>query len=259
MVQNQTDAAMDVDVVLQTANLGAGRADRQAGQRARRTTGSRCASPSRRPRPAPPGSGSAPPAVTRPTRPTVELPVYTPATAEAFATYGVVDDGAIVQPVIAPAEVIPQFGGLDVTTSSTSLQALTDAVIYLSEYPYESSDALASRILAIAALRDVLDAFDAPGLPSAGRAGRRRGPRHRTAGRDAERRRRVPVLVALATVRAVQLDPGRARTGGGAGRRATRYPVMFSIAHWRSSPTSSRTSRRSTSQRRARHAQSRTR
>ncbi|MBI5088728.1 MAG: hypothetical protein HZB15_07710, partial [Actinobacteria bacterium] len=97
---------------------------------------------------------------------TVELPVYTPATSESFATYGVVDDGAVAQPVLAPTDVIPQFGGLDITTSSTSLQSLTDAVIYLEDYPFESSDALASRILSIAALRDVLDAFDAPGLPS---------------------------------------------------------------------------------------------
>ena len=98
---------------------------------------------------------------------TVSLPVYTPATTEAFATYGVVDDGAIAQTVLAPEGVFSQFGGLEVNTSSTALQALTDAVIYLNDYRYESSDALASRILAIAALRDVLEAFEADGLPSA--------------------------------------------------------------------------------------------
>ncbi|MCP4307479.1 MAG: hypothetical protein GY788_21920 [bacterium] len=98
---------------------------------------------------------------------TVSLPVYTPATTEAFATYGVVDDGVIGQPILAPDGVFPQFGGLEVNTSSTALQALTDAVIYLNDYRYESADALASRILAIAALRDVLEAFEADGLPSA--------------------------------------------------------------------------------------------
>jgi len=98
----------------------------------------------------------------------VALPVYTPATSEAFATYGVVDEGSIVQPVAAPVEVFPQFGGLEVNTSSTALQALTDAVLYLAEYRYESSDAYASRILAISALRDVLGAFKAEGLGSPG-------------------------------------------------------------------------------------------
>jgi len=95
-----------------------------------------------------------------------ELPVYTPATTEAFATYGVVDQGAIVQPVAKPEDVFPQFGGLQINTSSTALQALTDAVLYLYAYPYECSEQMASRILGIAALRDVLTAFDAEGLPS---------------------------------------------------------------------------------------------
>ncbi len=98
---------------------------------------------------------------------TVELPVYTPATTEAFATYGVVDEGAVAQPV-APAgdDVYVQFGGLEITTSSTALQALTDAVLYLVAYRYECTEQLASRILAVAALRDVLSAFSAEGLPS---------------------------------------------------------------------------------------------
>jgi alpha-2-macroglobulin len=95
-----------------------------------------------------------------------DLPVWTPATTEAFATYGELDEGAIVQPVLAPPGVFPQFGGLEITTSSTALQALTDAVLYLVRYPFECSEQLASRVLAIAALRDVLGAFEAEGLPS---------------------------------------------------------------------------------------------
>jgi uncharacterized protein YfaS (alpha-2-macroglobulin family) len=96
----------------------------------------------------------------------VELPVWTPATTEAFATYGELDaSGAIVQPVKAPSDVFKQFGGLEVQTSSTQLQALTDAVLYLVAYPYECSEQLSSRVLAVAALRDVLTAFKAEGMP----------------------------------------------------------------------------------------------
>ena len=95
-----------------------------------------------------------------------EFPVYTPATTEAFATYGVVDEGAVIQRVSLPTEVIPQFGNLELTTSSTALQSLTDAVLYLINYEYASSEALASQMLAIAALRDVLTAFEADGMPS---------------------------------------------------------------------------------------------
>jgi hypothetical protein len=95
----------------------------------------------------------------------VSLPVWTPATTEAFATYGEIDAGAIIQPVKAPSDAFKQFGGLEVTTSSTQLQALTDAVIYLTRYPFECAEQISSRVLAIAALRDVLGAFDAKGLP----------------------------------------------------------------------------------------------
>ncbi len=96
----------------------------------------------------------------------IDLPVYIPATTEAFATYGVVDEGTIAQPVLPPYDVYPQFGGLEIQTSATALQALTDAVIYLVAYPYECSEQLSSRILGVAALRDVLKTFEADGLPS---------------------------------------------------------------------------------------------
>src|SRR5262245_8227021 len=95
----------------------------------------------------------------------ISIPVWTPATTEAFATYGEIDDGAFIQPVQAPSQAFKQFGGLEVTTSSTQLQSLTDAVLYLSSYPYECAEQISSRILAVAALRDSLTAFDAKGLP----------------------------------------------------------------------------------------------
>lgn len=97
----------------------------------------------------------------------VSLPVWTPATTEAFATYGTLDQGSMVQPVQAPKDVWPQFGGLEITTSSTALQELTDAVLYLVEYPFECAEQVSSRVLAVAALKDVLTAFQAEGLPSA--------------------------------------------------------------------------------------------
>ncbi len=166
VVQNQTDQAIEVDLALQTANL---RIDGAAGTRVNVPANDRvevrfpvAADQAGTARFRVAGvSGDLADATT------IELPVYTPATAEAFATYGVIDDGAAIQPLVAPTGVIPQFGGLDITTSSTSLQALTDAVLYITQYPYDSSDGYASRIMAIAALRKVLDAFDAPGLPSA--------------------------------------------------------------------------------------------
>ncbi len=100
----------------------------------------------------------------------VTIPVWTPASSEAFATYGQIDgsqpgQNAIAQAVAAPAGVIPGFGGIEITTSSTTLHALTDAYVYLAKYPYGCAEQVASRILATAALRDVLAAFKAEGLP----------------------------------------------------------------------------------------------
>ncbi len=97
---------------------------------------------------------------------TVTLPVWSPATTEAYALHGVLDDGAVDQPVRAPAGAVPSFGGLEVTTSSTGVAALADAVVYLVAYPFECAEQLASRVLAIAALRDVLAAFGTEGQAS---------------------------------------------------------------------------------------------
>jgi uncharacterized protein YfaS (alpha-2-macroglobulin family) len=94
------------------------------------------------------------------------LPVWTPATTEAFATYGVIDDGAVKQTVALPEKVITQFGGLEVQAASTNLQALTDALLYLVHYPFECAEQRSSRILAIAALRDVLEQFHTKDMPS---------------------------------------------------------------------------------------------
>ena len=172
------------------------------------------------------------------------LPVYTPATTEAFAVYGTVDEGAIAQPVIAPSDVYTQFGGLEISTSSTALQALSDAVLYLTSYPYECSEQLASRLLAVAALRDVLSAFKAEGLPHAGGAGEGRAARHRAAAGPAERGRRLARLVARPRILALLQHPCRPCPGAGpreglpgAGGDARRAP-------WATCARSSRTTPR---------------
>lgn len=95
----------------------------------------------------------------------ISLPVWTPATSEAFATYGEIDSGAVALPVTSPPDAIVDFGGLEITTTSTAVQALTDAVLYLVDYPFASAEHLSSRVLAVAALKNVLAAFGAAGLP----------------------------------------------------------------------------------------------
>ena len=117
-----------------------------------------------------------------------------------------------------------QFGGLEVTTSSTELQALTDAVLYLVAYRFECAEQLSSRILAVAALRDVLSAFQAEGMPT---------PEDMIAASlsDIERlrgmqnsRRRLRLLEARRRDVALPHDPrdARARAGQGEGLRGAR-------------------------------------
>ncbi|MEZ5342183.1 MAG: alpha-2-macroglobulin family protein [Acidimicrobiales bacterium] len=164
VVQNQTDKAVDVDVAIEFANLTPGEAPGRrvtvpANDRVEvrfNTTTNEVGTARFRVAAVSGDAGDSA---------EVALPVYTPATAEAFATYGVLDVGAFAQPIAAPTDVFPQFGGLEVDTSSTAVHALTDAVLYLTDYRYENADGYATRILAVASLQDVLDAFDADGLP----------------------------------------------------------------------------------------------
>ena len=110
----------------------------------------------------------------------VELPVWTPATSEAFATYGsLADEGALAQPLSVPTDVWREHGGLEISTSSTQIAVLTDALLYVDAYPYDCSEQVASRIITLLALRDVLAAFGAADVPSAdeARASVRRGVR----------------------------------------------------------------------------------
>ncbi|CAF4119037.1 unnamed protein product, partial [Adineta steineri] len=96
----------------------------------------------------------------------LSIPVFTPATSEAFATYGdICEEEVVFQPIKTPENVIPQFGQLSISTSSTALASLTDAIISLYTYPYECTEQLSSRLLGIQSLWDVLQVFRCKDLP----------------------------------------------------------------------------------------------
>lgn len=97
----------------------------------------------------------------------VSLPIYAPATSEAFATYGSFDDASVQQQTLrVPLEAFDQFGGLDITTSATALHGLRDAVDYLRTYPYPFAEPLASRLISYVALQKVLPEFGSEWEPS---------------------------------------------------------------------------------------------
>ncbi len=177
VVQNQTDSPVEVDVVVQASNLDLeGSLNLEGDPTLEGTAGKRITVPANDRVEVRFGASTSSAGAARfrvaavsgddADAQEVSLPVYTPSTSEAFATYGVLDSGVVSYSLVEPEDVFGQFGGLEVNTSSTALQALTDAVLYLAEYRYTSSDAYAGRILAVSALRDVLGAFEAEGLPT---------------------------------------------------------------------------------------------
>ena len=96
----------------------------------------------------------------------LSIPIFTPATSEAFATYGdIAEEQVVFQPIKPPANILPQFGELSVSTSSTALASLTDAILALYDYPYECTEQISSRLLGILSLWDVLQAFNSKDLP----------------------------------------------------------------------------------------------
>ncbi len=88
----------------------------------------------------------------------VALTIWCPATTEAFATYGTTTT-AIAQPIAAPKEVWPGFGGLSIALASTALTGLQDAARYLMEYPYGCAEQVSSRAMPILVLGDIVEQF----------------------------------------------------------------------------------------------------
>ncbi|MFO0679302.1 MAG: alpha-2-macroglobulin family protein [Polyangiaceae bacterium] len=164
VLQNQTDSALEVSLAARTANASiTGPAGRRVSVPANDRVEVRI--PAKAEKAGKARFQIAAAAGTWADASLVELPVWTPATTEAFATYGQIDSGAIERPVTMPKGVVKEFGGVEITTSSTAVAELTDAVLYLVKYPYDCNEQIASRILTIAALRDVLTAFHAEGMP----------------------------------------------------------------------------------------------
>jgi uncharacterized protein YfaS (alpha-2-macroglobulin family) len=96
----------------------------------------------------------------------VEIPVYTPATTESFATYGSIDDKPAFEQLAVPASIFTEVGGVEAELSSTQMQNLTDAFWYLYAYPFECAEQRSSRMLATSAMYDILEAFATGARPT---------------------------------------------------------------------------------------------
>jgi len=115
VVQNQTDAPMDVDVAMRALNANVTGPGRRVTVPANDRVEVRIPAAAAKAGTARFQIGVASGRFSDANQ--LTLTVWTPATTEAFATYGTIDDGAIAQPVKMPSDVVPQvrrFGGHDV-------------------------------------------------------------------------------------------------------------------------------------------------
>lgn len=84
--------------------------------------------------------------------------VNVPSSSEATATYGVTET-AIAQPIKPPKNIMKNFGGLDIHLSSTALTGLQDAVIKLVDHPYDCAESIASKLIPLITLKNILSEF----------------------------------------------------------------------------------------------------
>jgi uncharacterized protein YfaS (alpha-2-macroglobulin family) len=94
----------------------------------------------------------------------IRIPLKIPSYTETVALYGSSTDRHSEE-VVVPKEIYEDYGGLEVTTSSTALVDLDGSVKYLFEYPYGCLEQKTSRALPIILFGDVVKAFRIHAFP----------------------------------------------------------------------------------------------
>jgi uncharacterized protein YfaS (alpha-2-macroglobulin family) len=95
------------------------------------------------------------------------LPVYAPATTEAFAEHGSLAGGAIARDLALPEDAAAEIGGLELEVAPTRLLAARDAFRHVVRYPFLCAEQRASRLLVLGALGELRGFFAGAELPSA--------------------------------------------------------------------------------------------
>ncbi len=91
----------------------------------------------------------------------VRRPVSVPSKLETVSSTGETD-GAVSE-ALAPMEgVRPDVGGVEVTLASSALVGLEDPIASLQDYPYECTEQLASKLIPLAAFREIAGAYGLP-------------------------------------------------------------------------------------------------
>jgi alpha-2-macroglobulin len=88
----------------------------------------------------------------------LKRPVKLPLVVEAVATFGSTEH-AVAEGIAPASGVRPDFGGLELTLSSTAMVGLKPGMEYLLDYPYECLEQTTSRLVPLVLLRDLRQAF----------------------------------------------------------------------------------------------------
>lgn len=92
-----------------------------------------------------------------------EIPVYRPLTQENSTIAGSIDTGSVLQSIGVPLSqaggVLPQIGALKVNTSASAFPSLKSCYDFLRAYPYECTEQLSSRVIAILSMQTLMRSF----------------------------------------------------------------------------------------------------
>jgi uncharacterized protein YfaS (alpha-2-macroglobulin family) len=97
----------------------------------------------------------------------IEILVHPPATTQSQSVTGDIEGSGDVlkQSIQRPADAIPNYGGIQLSFSTSILQVLLDAAKYLVEYPYGCNEQTSSKLLVLLSLQDYLQIFKDPSIP----------------------------------------------------------------------------------------------
>lgn len=75
------------------------------------------------------------------------------------------DGDIFAQPIKEPQNVIPGWGSVELSTSSSQLQYLADSILYNWIYPYGCNEQLSCKLITAVSLQEVVDSFKDVRLP----------------------------------------------------------------------------------------------
>ncbi|MDO3388441.1 DUF6049 family protein [Gilvimarinus sp. SDUM040013] len=97
----------------------------------------------------------------------VEVPVYSPMRQLAISHYGAIEGETAHFKLLSPEAIQAGSGVLELSASTSQLQSLQDAYVYLVNYPHSCSEQLSSRLVSVLAMQQAADIFQNAELPDA--------------------------------------------------------------------------------------------